>query len=137
MFSAGFNQKTAQKDLFVKGNHEIPPCNRRGKTLEDFRRLSTKAGHMSLTCGAACPHMQAAQPLGSHLSASLLCRFSIALRIASLPFIQVGLIRGLRINAPAYIYLPAPPSRAMPHLILRAEKPETLIHMSTSIKSSN
>ena len=65
MFPAGFIQKTAKEDLFVKGNHGIPQCNRCGKTLEDSRRLSIKAGHMSLTCGAGRPHMQAARPLGS------------------------------------------------------------------------
>jgi hypothetical protein len=53
MFPAEFNHKTAKEDLFIKGNHRIPPRNRRGKTLEDFRRLSTKVGHMSLTCGAS------------------------------------------------------------------------------------
>ena len=63
LFPVRFNQKSTKEDLFVKGNHGIPPRNRRGKTLEDFRRLSTKAGHMSLTCGAAQPHCQAAQPL--------------------------------------------------------------------------
>ena len=43
VLSAGFNQKTAKEGLFIKGNHEIPPRNQHGKTLEDFRRLSTKA----------------------------------------------------------------------------------------------
>ena len=57
VFPAGFNQKPAKEDLFVKGNHGIPPRNRYGKTLEDSRRLSTEAGHMSLTCGAGWPHM--------------------------------------------------------------------------------
>ena len=51
VFSAGFNQKTVKEDLFAKGNHGIPLRNQRGKTLEDSRSLSTKAGHMSLTCG--------------------------------------------------------------------------------------
>ena len=49
MFLAGFNQKTAKEDLFVKLNHGIPPRNQHGKTLEVSRRLSTEAGHMSLT----------------------------------------------------------------------------------------
>ena len=57
VFPARFNQKTTKEDLFTKGNHGIPPRNRRGKTLEDYRRLSTKAGHMSLTCGASKTHM--------------------------------------------------------------------------------
>ena len=47
VFQAGFNQKTAKEDRIIKGNHRIPPRNRRGKTLEDSRRLSTKAGHIS------------------------------------------------------------------------------------------
>ena len=54
VFSAGFNQKTTKVDIFIKGNYGIPPHKQRGKTLEDSRRLSTEAGHMSLTCGAAC-----------------------------------------------------------------------------------
>jgi hypothetical protein len=54
--------------------------------------------------GPASPTYRVAS-LGPHLSASTsLCRFSIALRIASTPFIQVGLIQGLRIDALAYIY---------------------------------
>ena len=43
IFLAGFIQKTTKGDLFVKGNHRIPPRKQRGKTLEDSRRLSTKA----------------------------------------------------------------------------------------------
>jgi hypothetical protein len=41
MFSAGFIQKTIKEDLIVKGNNGIPPRKQCGKTLEDFRRLST------------------------------------------------------------------------------------------------
>jgi hypothetical protein len=63
VFPAGFNQKITNEDLFVKGNYGIPPRNQRGKVPEDSRRLSTKGDHMSLTCGAAWPHCQAAQPL--------------------------------------------------------------------------
>ena len=44
VFPAGFNQKTVKGDLFVKGNHGIPPRDQRGKVLEDSRRLSTEAG---------------------------------------------------------------------------------------------
>ena len=65
VFSAGFNQKTAKEALFVKGNRIIPQDKQRGKTLEDSRRLSTKAEPETLTCGAGWPHMQAARPLGS------------------------------------------------------------------------
>ena len=138
MFSAGFIQKTVKGDLFVKGNYRIPPRNQHGKTLEDSIRRITKAKPVSLTCGADRPHLEAAQPMGPHVSLPLLCRFSTALRIASPPFIQVSLIRGLRIDASAYIYLPAPPPpEQIPYLILRAEKLETLIHMSTRIRASN
>ena len=63
VFSAGFNQKTIKADLFVKGNHGIPSWDQCGKVLEDSRRLSTEAGHMSLTRGAGRPHLEAAQPL--------------------------------------------------------------------------
>ena len=34
VFSAGFNQKTAKEDLFIKANHVYPQWDRRGKTLE-------------------------------------------------------------------------------------------------------
>ena len=53
VLSAGFNQKTAKEDLFVKGNYRIPPRKQSEKTLEDPRRRIIKAGHVSLTCGAA------------------------------------------------------------------------------------
>ena len=55
VFLAGFNQKTAKEDLFIKGNHRILTRNRCGKTLEDSKRRITKAGHVSLTCGATQP----------------------------------------------------------------------------------
>ena len=63
VFSAGFIQKTVKEDLFVKGNYGIPPCNQRGKTLEDSRRRITEAGHMSLKCGATWPNPEATKPL--------------------------------------------------------------------------
>ena len=47
VFLAGFNQKTAKEDLFVKGNHEM--------TWEDSRRL-LEALHQS---GARAPDMWA------------------------------------------------------------------------------
>jgi hypothetical protein len=65
VFPVGFNQKIAKEDLFVKGNYGIPPCKQRGKILEDSRRYSTKARHMTLTCGPARPHLQAGRPMGS------------------------------------------------------------------------
>ena len=55
VFPTGFNQKTIKGDLFVKGNHGIPPWDQRGKVLEDSRRLSTKARLDPLTCGATWP----------------------------------------------------------------------------------
>ena len=57
MFSTGFNQKNAKEDLFVKGNHGIPPRKQCGKTLEDSRRLSTEADPEGLPCGAGRPHL--------------------------------------------------------------------------------
>ena len=53
ILSAGFNQKIAKEDLSVKGNYGIPLRKQRGKTLEDSRRLSTKAEPMPLTWGAS------------------------------------------------------------------------------------
>jgi hypothetical protein len=55
MFPTGFNQKTAKKDLFIKGNYGISSRNQCGKVLEDSRRLSTEAGLDPLTCGADRP----------------------------------------------------------------------------------
>ena len=57
VFLAGFNQKIAKEDLFIKGNYRISSRNQCGKTLEDSKRLSTEAGHMSLTCGAGWPNL--------------------------------------------------------------------------------
>ena len=63
VLSARFNQKTVKEDLFVKGNHEIPPRKQRGKTLEDSRSRITEAGPEPLTCGAGWLHMLGAQAL--------------------------------------------------------------------------
>ena len=35
MFLAGFNQKTGNEDVFVKGNRVIPQDKQCGRTLED------------------------------------------------------------------------------------------------------
>ena len=43
VFPAGFNQKTAKKDLIVKGKYEIPPRHLRGKTLEGSKSHVTEA----------------------------------------------------------------------------------------------
>ena len=56
MFPAGFNQKTAKEDLFVKGNHGISPRKQHVKIVEDSRRLTTEAGLDPLTSGATWPH---------------------------------------------------------------------------------
>ena len=123
VFLARFKQKTAKEDLFVKGNYGISPRNQRGMTLDDSRRRITEEKPVSLRCGAGRPHLEAAQPVGPHVSLSLLCRFSTTLRITSTPFIQVDLIQGLRIDAPAYIYQPLPPPKALKSF----EKTETQI----------
>ena len=62
MFIGGFTQKTIKEDLFVKANHVYPQQNRRGKTLEDSRRQTTKVEGRWLPCGAGRLHLQAAWP---------------------------------------------------------------------------
>ena len=64
-----------------------------------------------LTGGVGQPHLQAGRPLVPPVSPPLLCRFSTALRIASTSFIQVVLIRRLRIDALAYITSPCSPPK--------------------------
>ena len=64
MFPVGFNQKSPKEDLFVKGNHVILQDKQHGKTLEDYRRYSTKAGLEPLIGGAGRPHYQAGWPMG-------------------------------------------------------------------------
>ena len=64
VLSARFNQKTIMEDLFVKGNHRIPPRKQRGKTIEDSRWLSTEAEPVPLTCGADQFHLQDGRPVG-------------------------------------------------------------------------
>ena len=59
VFSVEFNQKTTKEDLFIKGNHGIPPRKQRGKTLEDSKRQTTEAEGRWLPCGAGWPHLQA------------------------------------------------------------------------------
>ena len=73
VFPAGFNQKTAKEDLFVKGNRVILHDNQCGKTVEDSRRLSTKAKPEHLPGGASWPHMSVGRaPLWWRASWSLL-----------------------------------------------------------------
>ena len=69
VFPVASNQKTVKEDLFVKGNHGIPPRNQHGKVLEDSRRLSTEGDHMSLTCG---PAQTSVGPPVSHVTTSVL-----------------------------------------------------------------
>ena len=59
VFSAGFNQKTAKEDLFVRGNHEILQRYLCRKTLKDYRRLSIEVGPEPLPCGASRSHLLA------------------------------------------------------------------------------
>ena len=63
IFLEGFNQKTVKRDLFVKGNHGIPPRDQHGKVPKDSRRLSTEAGLDPLKCGVGMHHIEASQPL--------------------------------------------------------------------------
>ena len=76
--------------------------------------------------GPTGPTYMPTGPLGPHVIILLLRRFSTALRIASTPFIQVSLIRELRIDAPVYIYQPLPPLGISP-ITKSFEKTETLI----------
>ena len=52
-FPVGFNQKIILEDLFVKQKIVLEDLFQYGKTLEDSRRLSTKAEPMPLTWGAS------------------------------------------------------------------------------------
>ena len=65
VFSVGFIQKDDKEDLFLKGNHGIPPRKQCRKTLEHSRRQPTEAESERLTSGASQPHLQAARPPGS------------------------------------------------------------------------
>jgi len=64
VFPAGFNQKIAKEDLFVKENRVIPQDKQRGKTLEDSRRQITKAEPEPLPGGTGRSHMQAGRSVG-------------------------------------------------------------------------
>ena len=72
------------------------PCHRSRPTADDR------------TCRSASPQ-------GPPISPLFLCQFSITSQILAMPFIQVGFILGLRIDAPAYIYSPYPPPSAICH----------------------
>ena len=120
MFSAGFIQKTIKGDLFVKGNYGIPPRKQRGKILEESRRLSTKVDPEGCHVGPTSPTCRPISLWVPLVSLRFKSRFPTAIEIQSSSLIQVGLIRGLRIEAPAYIYQPLPPPSA---------DPKTLIHI--------
>ena len=83
-----------------RGHHTTSP---QGRPQGDVRwhRPSPPIGRLPPP-GPTC------QPLSLH-------RFSTTSSIASTPFIQVSLIRGLRIDAPAYITSPYPPTGVRYH----------------------
>jgi hypothetical protein len=62
MILAGFNQKTAKGELFVKRNYRISSWKLRGKVPKDSRRLSTEARLDPLPCGAGRPVGHPCQP---------------------------------------------------------------------------
>jgi hypothetical protein len=75
VFLAGFNQKIAKEDLFIKRNYGIPSWELRGKVLEDSKRLSTKAGLDPLPCGASWPYLEVVRPVG------LLCQPPVVMSV--------------------------------------------------------
>ena len=110
VFLAGLFQKSIKEDQNIKLNRTYPWWKLLQNVLENSRSHVTEAEGRRLPGWATQPHLQAAYPLGSPGSPSFVCRFSTTLRIASTLFILVGLIQGLRIDAPTYIYQPLPPS---------------------------
>ena len=78
VFPAGFNQKIAKEDLFVKGNRVTPHDKQCGKTLEDSKGYSTEVGHVTLPCGAGRPTVRPAGLWGHPVSLPFECRFSTA-----------------------------------------------------------
>jgi hypothetical protein len=139
VFPAGFNQKTAKDDLFVKGNRVIPQHNHCGKTLEDSRRLSTEVEPKPLRGRAGRSHMQVERSMGpavslrvamsvlhslkDHIYAIHLSRFDPRVQDASRP-----------------LYIPAcTPSpghhEAFDPESLRARNPN--LYISTRIRASN
>jgi hypothetical protein len=108
MFSARFNQKTAKEDLFVKENQAYPRWYLCGKTLEDSRAHSTKAGPMPLPCGASQPHYQADRPMGptwrSLFAMLVLHHLKVCIYVVLLSKFDP---RSKLLEGP-YIYLPVP-----------------------------
>ena len=110
-FQQGLSRKPSRGDLFDKRNYGIPPRKQHGKILEDSRRLSTKADpegiHVWLaspTCRLVSPTYRLAGLWVPLVSLHFESRFPTAIEIQSSPFIQVSLIRGLKIDALAYLY---------------------------------
>jgi hypothetical protein len=127
VFSAGFNQKTAKEDLFVKEIYRIPPRNRRGKALEDSRRLSPKRDTCHPTSGRPAPGGLTCQP-------RCYIGFSPPPRIHLHRLFKSIWSKGSELTLrPIYTSLHPSQGIIKPSQILRAEKPETLIHMSTRI----
>ena len=62
VFSAGLFFKIVKGDQNVKLNHAYPQRKLLQKVPEDLGRHHTEEEAETLTCGAARPHMQAAQP---------------------------------------------------------------------------
>jgi hypothetical protein len=98
----GFIQKTIKVDLDARINRAYSQWDGHQKIVEDTRGRRGREEEAARRAGL--PHPQAAQPLGSTCQPLLQRQFSTALRIVSTPFIQVSLIRWLRIDALAYIY---------------------------------
>jgi hypothetical protein len=89
-FQQGLFQKTVKVDQNDKLSHAYLSYKQLQKVPEDTRSHATEADLDRMRGGAVSLRFES--------------QFSTALRIASSPFIQVGLIRGLRIDALAYIY---------------------------------
>jgi hypothetical protein len=62
LFSTGLFQKTAKRDLFVKGKFRIKIWRICEKTLEDMRRHRNEVGGEGMPSGAGRPHLQVARP---------------------------------------------------------------------------
>jgi hypothetical protein len=88
VFPAGFNQKTAKEDLFVKRNHGNTPQELHGKTLEDSKRLSTGAGHETLPGGAGWSPPRPPSPWWGLLVSSFQKVPPPPPRVASPPFLK-------------------------------------------------
>jgi hypothetical protein len=103
VFLVGLIQKYVKVDPSVRSNRAYQQRNnsrRFQRTLEAKPRKNTVR-----RCRVGLAGLW-----GPLLASSFECRLSTALGFASTPSFQVGLIRGLRIDATTYIYQPLPPS---------------------------